>query len=191
MLKGLGNSDLCSSLGLVREPVMLKGKDSDKTANISSTNEVAEEVDNCQKRSSLSGSRLVHQTSDPLVLETAIKAHSREMKEVNKKSDNNGRRSKLLRTPSLPPSVGREEKFQVCDHRPNKQTSKVLPVIFKFPFIDVEVICSLFFVILCSILKSNEIKTHTPDILALESISPPGIWQIQTPVNLSVCEILC
>ncbi|XP_028792956.1 uncharacterized protein LOC114748674 [Neltuma alba] len=120
------NSDPCSSSGLVGEPVLLKGKDSDEAANTSSTSKVTEleEEGNCQTGSSFSRNRLVHQSSDPLVLEAAIKAHSGEMKEVDNKSEGNGRRNKLLRTPSLPPFVGREEKFQVCDHRPGKQTSK-------------------------------------------------------------------
>ncbi|XP_054816874.1 uncharacterized protein LOC129316476 [Prosopis cineraria] len=116
------NSDPCYSSGLVSEPVLLKGKESDEAANNSSASEVTEGK-KFQKANSFGGSRLLHQSSDPLVLEAAIKAHSREMKEVNK-SEGNGKRSKLLRTPSLPPSVGREEKFQVCDPRPGKQTSK-------------------------------------------------------------------
>ncbi|KAI9083510.1 hypothetical protein K1719_034452 [Acacia pycnantha] len=120
------NSDLCSCSGLVIEPALMKGKDSDEASNTSSSEvrQEEEEEENCQKGRSFNRSRLVHQSSDPLVIEAAIKAQSREMKEVHKKSEGNGRRSKLLRSPSLPPFVGTEEKFQVCDHRPGKQTSK-------------------------------------------------------------------
>ncbi|KAK4285911.1 hypothetical protein QN277_002539 [Acacia crassicarpa] len=119
------NSDLCSSSGLVIEPALMKGKGSDEAANTSSTSEETQvEEENCQKGRSFNRSRLVHQSSDSLVIEAAIKAHSREMKEVHKKSEGNGRRRKLLRSPSLPPFVGTEEKVQVRDRRPGKQTSK-------------------------------------------------------------------
>lgn len=88
------------------------------------------------------GSKLMRHPSDPTVLQAASKAHFTEMKQLGK-SESNGRRSKLLRTPSLPPTIGGEDKFQVSDLRsgrspkqpssptqihifPHKQTSKVL-----------------------------------------------------------------
>lgn len=73
------------------------------------------------------GSRLMRQPSDPTVLEIASEVHCIEMKEDKKRvCGGSGRRSRLLRTPSLPPSIGREEKFRVSDPgngRSSKQSS--------------------------------------------------------------------
>jgi len=71
------------------------------------------------------GSKFVHQTHDPVVSHSASKPRSAQMKGQHE-SDCSRRKSKLLRTPSLPPSIGREEKFRVNDSRTgrsNKQTS--------------------------------------------------------------------
>ncbi|XP_020203646.1 uncharacterized protein LOC109789162 [Cajanus cajan] len=64
-----------------------------------------------QNGSNSTRSKLVHQPTDP-----ASKLHCAQMK-AHHNSDCNRRKSKLLRTPSLPPSIGREEKFQVNDSR--------------------------------------------------------------------------
>ncbi|KAG4969012.1 hypothetical protein AAZX31_12G215300 [Glycine max] len=61
-------------------------------------------------------SKLVHQPTDPVVSHAASEPHCAQMK-GHHNSDCNRRKSKLLRTPSLPPSIGREEKFQVNDTR--------------------------------------------------------------------------
>ncbi|CAI8593179.1 unnamed protein product [Vicia faba] len=53
------------------------------------------------------GSKLVHQPLDP-----SKQHHCAKMKGLHHRSDCNRRKSKLLRTPSLPPSLGREEKSQ-------------------------------------------------------------------------------
>jgi len=85
-----------------------------------------------QNGSSSTTSKSMHQPTDPMVSHSASKT----------RSDCRRRKSKLLRTPSLPPSIGREEKFQVNDTRtgrshkqpstpthidilPPRQTSKV------------------------------------------------------------------
>ncbi|WVZ01239.1 hypothetical protein V8G54_027308 [Vigna mungo] len=80
-----------------------------------------EEEEKGQKGSSSTRSKFVHQTQDPVVSHSASKPRSAQMKGHD--SDCSRRKSKLLRTPSLPPSIGREEKFQVNDIRSNKQTS--------------------------------------------------------------------
>lgn len=89
------------------------------------------------------GRKLVHQSLDTEVVQAASKPQSAKMK-GHHKSDCNKRKSKLLRTPSLPSSIGRDEKFQVngpprtgrspkqpstptsVDNLPPRQPSKVL-----------------------------------------------------------------
>lgn len=63
------------------------------------------------------GRKLVHQTSDSAMHKAGSKHHCGKMKGLDHRSDSNRRKSKLLRTPSLPPSIGREEKFQETDSR--------------------------------------------------------------------------
>ncbi|KAK7401793.1 hypothetical protein VNO78_13567 [Psophocarpus tetragonolobus] len=78
-----------------------------------------------QKGSISTRSKLVHQPTNPVVSHAASKPHCAQMK-GHHNSDCSKRKSKLLRTPSLPPSIGREEKFQVNDTRTgrsNKQPS--------------------------------------------------------------------
>ncbi|KAG4960764.1 hypothetical protein GLYMA_13G273200v4 [Glycine max] len=72
-----------------------------------------------QKGSSSTRSKLVHQPTDPVVSHAASKPHCAQMKGRHN-SDCVRRKSKLLRTPSLPPSIGRDEKLQVYDTRPGR-----------------------------------------------------------------------
>ncbi|RDX70292.1 hypothetical protein CR513_50482, partial [Mucuna pruriens] len=69
-----------------------------------------------QKGSCSTRTKLVHQPTDPVLSLATSKHHCAQMK-GHHNSDCNRRKSKLLRTPSLPPSIGREEKFQVNDTR--------------------------------------------------------------------------
>ncbi|KAF7822673.1 putative serine/threonine-protein kinase [Senna tora] len=102
-------SDPCPSSALETHHVHVNMKHCD--------NNGAQEDDDDDDQKESRNRRLMRQPSDPTVLQAAD--FSTEMKQVKKSSEsnNNGRRSKLLRTPSLPPSIGREDKFQVCDHR--------------------------------------------------------------------------
>ncbi|XP_027344167.1 uncharacterized protein LOC113856522 [Abrus precatorius] len=121
------HSDPCPSTGLISSQDFL-GKDSDVSTNSSTSKPSISAFvhpkkiqrapsmppfrsrEDDQKGSSSTRSKLVHQPSDP------TKPHCAQMK-GHHKSDCNRRKSKLLRTPSLPPSIGREEKFQVTDTR--------------------------------------------------------------------------
>ncbi|CAJ1957475.1 unnamed protein product [Sphenostylis stenocarpa] len=75
-----------------------------------------EEEEEGQKGSSSTRSELVHQPIDPVVSHSASIPRSAQMK-GHHNSDCSRMKSKLLRTPSLPPSIGREEKFLVNDTR--------------------------------------------------------------------------
>ncbi|XP_061358220.1 uncharacterized protein LOC133302464 [Gastrolobium bilobum] len=123
-------SDPCPSTGLISPDFL--GKDSDVYSIYSSRSKpfvhpkmiqraptmppfrVRQEDD--KTGSSFTRSKLVHQPSDAVVLQEASKPHCSQMK-GHHRSDCNRRKSKLLRTPSLPPSIGREEEFQVTDPR--------------------------------------------------------------------------
>ncbi|KAJ1379262.1 hypothetical protein SESBI_47033 [Sesbania bispinosa] len=123
------HSDPCPSTGLISPDFL--GKDSDVSSSYSSRSKppkmiqrapsmpppfrVREEDD--EKGSIFSKSKLVRQPSDPVVLQTASKPHCAAQMKGHHRSDCNRRKNKLLRTPSLPPSIGREEKFQVTDSR--------------------------------------------------------------------------
>ncbi|MCI12110.1 hypothetical protein A2U01_0033213, partial [Trifolium medium] len=75
---------------------------------------VRKEEDYDDKKGSNS-SKLVHQPLDYVVFQaSSSKPHCAQMKGHH---HGNRRKSKLLRTPSLPPSIGREEKFQEIDPR--------------------------------------------------------------------------
>lgn len=130
-------SDPCPSTGLISPDFL--GKDSDVSSYSSSKAlnksafvhpkkiqrapsmppiRVREEDD--KKGCSFCRSKLVCQPSEPVVvLQAASKPHCAQMK-GNHRSDCNRRKSKLLRTPSLPPSIGREEKFRVTDPRTSR-----------------------------------------------------------------------
>ncbi|ESW21421.1 hypothetical protein PHAVU_005G069500 [Phaseolus vulgaris] len=84
-----------------------------------------EEQEGQKGSSTTTTSKLVHQPTDPVVSHSACKPRNAQMKGQHD-SDCRRRKSKLLRTPSLPPSLGREEKFQVNDTgtgRSHKQPS--------------------------------------------------------------------
>ncbi|KAK7244228.1 hypothetical protein RIF29_39047 [Crotalaria pallida] len=66
------------------------------------------------------GSKLVCQPSDPVVVQAPSKPHCSAQMKGHHRSDCNRRKSKLLRTPSLPPSIGRDEKFHVTDPRTSR-----------------------------------------------------------------------
>lgn len=100
-----------------------------RAPSMPSSYKVREEDDKKGSSSTRSRSKLVLQPSDPVVLlhEAATsKPHCAQMKGHPHRSDcnNNRRKSKLLRTPSLPPSIGREEKFQETDHRTGRSRNK-------------------------------------------------------------------
>ncbi|KAL2331393.1 hypothetical protein Fmac_018974 [Flemingia macrophylla] len=129
------HSDPCPSTGLI-SPTDFLMKDSD-VSSFSSTSKTpnngafvhAKKIqrapsmpplrlreDDDKKGSNSTRSKLVHQPTDPVASQATSKPHCAQMK-GHHNSDYNRRKSKLLRTPSLPPSIGREEKFQVHDTR--------------------------------------------------------------------------
>lgn len=143
------HSDPYPSSGLISPDFL--GKDSDVSSSNSSTSKPSpKKIQRAPsmpqfrvKEEDKKGSRLVHQPSDPIVLQAASKP---QMKEHYHKKECNRRKTKLLRTPSLPPSIGREEKFQETDSRigrsckqpstpthidnlPPRRTSKVLSLL--------------------------------------------------------------
>ncbi|PNY09199.1 hypothetical protein L195_g005745 [Trifolium pratense] len=71
--------------------------------------------EDCDDKKGSNSSKLVHQPLDYVVFQaSSSKPHCAQMKGHH---HGNRRKSKLLRTPSLPPSIGREEKFQEIDPR--------------------------------------------------------------------------
>ncbi|KAI4322977.1 hypothetical protein L6164_022622 [Bauhinia variegata] len=133
-------SDPCPSKGLASQDEGLQdSKGTNHSASKPSCNmiqrapsmppcRVKDEEDD-KKGSNFTRNTLMRQPSDPVVLLQAARAgesHCAEMRELqNQKSESHSsRRSKLLRTPSLPPSIGREERFQVADSRTGRSPSR-------------------------------------------------------------------
>lgn len=155
-------SDPCPSTGLINPDFL--GKDTDVSSRSSTSKPPSNDAyvhhpkmiqrapsmpqfrvrkEDDKQGSSSTRSKLVRQPSDPVMLKAASKPHHCAQMKGHHRSDCNRRKSKLLRTPSLPPSIGREEKLQVTDPRsgrshkqpstpthidilPPRQTSKVI-----------------------------------------------------------------
>ncbi|CAL0310170.1 unnamed protein product [Lupinus luteus] len=116
-------SDPCPSTGLISPDFLLKDSHA-------SNNNAFVQPKKMQRTPSLppfrvkekdhkKGSKLLFQPSDHAVVQKASKVQCAQIK-GHHRSDCNRRKSKLLRTPSLPPSIGREDEFQVIDPRTSK-----------------------------------------------------------------------
>ncbi|OIV92436.1 hypothetical protein TanjilG_25166 [Lupinus angustifolius] len=125
-------SDPCPSTGLISPDFLLKDSDVSSYSSTSKApnNNAFVQPKKMHRTPSLppfrveqkddkKGSKLVFQTSDHAVVQKASKVQCAQSK-GHHRSDCNRRKSKLLRTPSLPPSIGREDEFQVSDSRTSK-----------------------------------------------------------------------
>ncbi|CAL0326538.1 unnamed protein product [Lupinus luteus] len=125
-------SDPCPSTGLINSDILVKDSDiSTYSSSKKSLNNGAfvhtKKIHRApsmppfrvREEDDKSGSKLVQQPSDHVVAGAPSMLHCAQIK-GHHRSDCNRRKSKLLRTPSLPPSIGRGEKFQVTDPRSSR-----------------------------------------------------------------------